>query len=401
MAKVPFTRSRIESLPLPKRGYTVYHDTEVPGLVVLVYATGTKTFSVYKKCRGRNTSIKKRLGKFGEINVETARKLARKALTQLIKDNFVVKKPASVLPAAEPTIRRVFERYIEVYARIHCRTWKSMLQNFNRYYADIAAMELSSITKLRAQEHFNTIAREHGKATANRALDDMKAAVNWAIRYDLYVGTNPFTNLVRFKLRERERFILPDEFKNLFDALMSEKNTAFRDYVYLSLFTGARQSNVLSMRWSEIDMDLALWRIPLTKNQESQTVPLTAAALEVLRSRERTDSDWVFPSDSASGHYVEPKNAWRKLLKSAGISDLRLHDLRRTLGSYMAINNFSLPLIGSVLGHKSERSTRIYARLSTAPLLNAMEVAQASMLRLAKGVQADPQEGTHLGVIAD
>jgi integrase len=88
----------------------------------------------------------------------------------------------------------------------------------------------------------------------------------------------------------------------------------------------------------------------------------------------------VFPSDGATGHYVEPKTAWRKFLKRAKLSNLTMHDLRRTLGSYMAMNNQSLHIIGKVLGHKSPTSTLIYSRLANDPLRNAMEGAIAKML---------------------
>jgi len=71
------------------------------------------------------------------------------------------------------------------------------------------------------------------------------------------------------------------------------------------------------------------------------------------------------------------------LLEEAGLQDLRMHDLRRTLGSYMAIGNQSLHLIGKVLGHKSASATQIYSKLTHDPLRQAMEKAEADRLRAA------------------
>jgi integrase len=68
------------------------------------------------------------------------------------------------------------------------------------------------------------------------------------------------------------------------------------------------------------------------------------------------------------------------LLKEAGIQDLRLHDLRRILGSYMAMGNQSLQMIGKVLGHKSPSATQIYSRFAHDPIRAAMEKAQSDML---------------------
>ena len=214
-------------------------------------------------------------------------------------------------------------------------------------------------------------------------FDDLRALFSWGIKYGYFSGANPCTGITKFKTRSRERFIRPDEFEKFLETLKNETNIDFRDYVYLSLFTGARQANVLSMRWDQIDFDLNLWYIPITKNKESQTLPLTELAKRLLEDRyERRKSDeWVFPSVSACGHVVEPKAGWRKFLKDAGLKDLRMHDLRRTLGSYMAMNNQSLQIIGKVLGHKSATATQIYSRLSSDPLKQAMEAAQASMAK--------------------
>jgi hypothetical protein len=111
------------------------------------------------------------------------------------------------------------------------------------------------------------------------------------------------------------------------------------------------------------------------------------AAIAVLNERkERITEPWVFPSKtSAVGHLVEPKIGWRQLLKDAQIEDLRMHDLRRTLGSYMAMGNQSLHIIGKALGHQSHTSTQVYARLAHDPVRQAMEKAQADMM-LAAGL---------------
>ena len=183
-------------------------------------------------------------------------------------------------------------------------------------------------------------------------------------------------------MQARERFIHPKEFESFLTTLSASKNIDIRDYAYLSLFTGARQANVLAVRWEEIDFELCLWRIPKTKNSQSHTIPLTMAALAVLKERKETAaSDWVFPSKtSAVGHIVEPKVGWRQILKDAKIKNLTMHDLRRSLGSYMAMGNQSLHIIGKALGHQSHTSTQIYARLANDPVRQAMEKAQADMM---------------------
>lgn len=187
------------------------------------------------------------------------------------------------------------------------------------------------------------------------------------------------------------------------------------------------------MRWDSLDFDENIWNIPLTKNGRPQAVPLIPAMLDLLRARQKQNgTEWVFPSSGATGHYVEPKKGWKTLLaratvlrlvdklaehhgwneqeasralslilgspegalesyereaKKVGIwlkpldmRDLRMHDLRRTLGSWQANANVSLTIIGKTLGHKSPQSTKVYARVALAPVREAMILATSNML---------------------
>lgn len=187
----------------------------------------------------------------------------------------------------------------------------------------------------------------------------------------------------KFKTKARERFIQPDEFDRFFKAVKQEPSDTMLDYVFVSLLTAARQSTVLAMRWDQINFDLGTWYIPETKNGDSQTIPLTDAALKILQDRkDRVKDDWVFPGDGVSGHLVSPGKSFKRILARAGVSDLRLHDLRRTMGSYLAIQGTSSTIIGKALGHKSHTATAIYARLTTDPVKHALESAQAIMFEV-------------------
>ncbi len=134
------------------------------------------------------------------------------------------------------------------------------------------------------------------------------------------------------------------------------------------------------MRWDEIEFSLKMWRIPNTKNGEPLNIPLTETTIKLLKEIERT-SEWVFPSPtSARGHLEDPKRAWKRILERARIKNLRIHDIRRTLGSYQTITGASLSIIGKSLGHKSQTATQIYARLTNDTVREAMETATNKML---------------------
>jgi integrase len=188
-----------------------------------------------------------------------------------------------------------------------------------------------------------------------------------------------------FRETERERFLQPAEIPAFFTALDACPNETIKDYVYLSLWTGGRRSNVQAMRWDQIDLEGATWTIPAStsKSGEAMKIHLPSAALEILKRRAGNDSPWVLPSRGATGHLTEPKTAWKAILTAAGITDLHLHDLRRSLGSWMAASGASLPMIGRQLGHHDTQTTAIYARLNVAPVRQFVDTAVEAIIKAA------------------
>ena len=89
------------------------------------------------------------------------------------------------------------------------------------------------------------------------------------------------------------------------------------------MLTGARRSALARMRWSDLDLEAATWRIPAewSKNRRVLTVALPTEAVSVLRRLHETRgaAEWVFPANSATGHVQEPQKAWRRVLKQAGV----------------------------------------------------------------------------------
>ena len=139
------------------------------------------------------------------------------------------------------------------------------------------------------------------------------------------------------------------------------------------------------MKWVDIDFNRAVWTMPETKTGKHE-VPLTAEAAKVLKSRldNRNGSDYVFPGRHGKEHLKDPMRQWRDILKNAGIENLRIHDLRRSLGSWQAATGASLSIIGKTLGHSRPETTAIYSRLEMQPVRAAMESATAAILLAAK-----------------
>jgi site-specific recombinase XerD len=216
----------------------------------------------------------------------------------------------------------------------------------------------------------------NSKAAANRTVDVMRAVINWGIRQELIpVIPNPCTRVDRFRIASRERFIAPGEFTRI-RAALDEEAPIMRDFFWLLLLTGARKGNMLAMRWSAIDLDLATWTIPADehKNGKSHIVTLCELAMIILQRRKQAagQSIWVFPGKVPGAHLQDAKRAWERVRSRAGIEDLRIHDLRRTLASYLAMSGENQYVIAKALGHADIRSTAIYARLDTQPVRAAV-----------------------------
>ncbi|HZQ71687.1 MAG TPA: site-specific integrase [Burkholderiales bacterium] len=250
---------------------------------------------------------------------------------------------------------------------------------------------ISSITKKEIQRLMESLRDKAGPVAANHALSILRAMYNKAIEWEVFDKANPAAAIDKYEVASRERFLKREELQRFFKVLSEEPNANARDFVLLSLYTGARRRTVGAMRWQDIDLDARLWFVAgkITKTKKPYVVPLSMPAVALLRARMPKDADgWVFPSAKAkSGHIEDPRKPWERVRKNAGITDVILHDLRRTLGSWQAITGSSLPIIGKSLGHKDAQSTEVYAHLVVDPVRQSVETATNAML-VAAGVKA-------------
>jgi integrase len=426
MRQFNFTKPSITKLPAPDKGMVTYKDTKEKGLSLYITATGAITFFVRKRINGRDERIK--LGAFPDLSVENARKKALQAKADIANGKNPNHDKNKMRD--EITFQQLFNSYMERYSKKEKKSWQYDEREVNKFLSHWFKRKISTITKFEIQNLHEKIREENGLYQANRILERIRAIFNKAIEWG-WEGKNPAQGIKKFKEKSRDRFIQPDEMPCLFRAIDEEESEVARDYIWLSLLTGARKSNVLAMRWNEISWERSEWRIPDTKNDEPAIIPLIERAVEILKSRQRkTNSEWVLPSpsrNSSTGHLADPKKAWKRILKRAnlylwdetpeyhglisdasakvnepktvdrlfdasvaaakkkavklptGLMDIRLHDIRRTLGSYQAITGSSLPVIGKSLGHKSQQATQIYSRLHLDPVRESMERATDSI----------------------
>ncbi|MCX5660845.1 MAG: tyrosine-type recombinase/integrase [Planctomycetota bacterium] len=395
--RFPFTQARLAAVEPPATGKLRVWDTKARWLALVVRPTGAKTFAVIRKVEGR---VKIHvLGPFPGLTVDQAREAASPAAAAMLDGPTAAAKKRAA--KAETTLQALFTRYLAEHALPHKKSAQGDEDQFDRYLASMATKRLSTITHDAVRRLHTRVGEDHGPYAANRLLALLSSVFNFAARSG-YVGVNPTKGVKRFREQSRERFIGGDELPKFLEAVEAEPQT-FRDFFMLLLLCGARRGNVQAMRWEDMNLERAVWTVPASKSKSGKplTIYLPAPAVEIIKARHLAAveaaakakakgdtakaevSPYVFPARRSTAkvpHLREPKTAWKRVLDRAGLKDLRVHDLRRTLGSWAAATGASLPVIGKTLGHANQATTAIYARLNLDPVRGAVDVATAAML---------------------
>ena len=251
-------------------------------------------------------------------------------------------------------------------------------------------MTASTAKKLSAIER-GEIKAIHAKVTkkspaqADRVVSMISGVFTYMLDQEKISVANPTARIQKNPAVQRDRFVQADEMPRLFEALANVPSEAMRDFFLLALLTGARRANVSEMQWADIDLINGVWHLTKTKNGTPQNVTLSPEAITILKARSEAASSapFVFPGEGKTGHVVEPKKAWATLLNHAHIENLRIHDLRRTLGSWQARTGASLTIIGKSLNHKTHQATAIYARLDLDPVRQSVNTATSAMMAAA------------------
>ena len=399
MANIRFTKTVLSALDAAAVGKRDnYFDTEVPKLALRVTHTGAKTFYIVRRTGRQVVWLK--LGVFPDMTVEQSRKAAMNILSEFAKGG----NPAAVRRAVKTELifSEAFEQFLTGKRKrdgtpLADKT-KGDYKDLLRLYLDIIkSKKLSDIERSEIKAIHAKVTRK-SPAQADRVVSMISGVFTYMIDQEKISGANPAARIQKNPAMERDRFVQADEMPRLFDALANCPSDAMRDFFLLALLTGARRANVSEMRWDDLDLAGGIWHLAKTKNGTPQNVTLSPQSITVLKGRLKSasNSPFVFPGEGKTGHLVEPKSAWAALLKRANIENLRIHDLRRTLGSWQARTGASLPIIGKSLNHKTHQATAIYARLDLDPVRQSVNTATNSMMEAASAKAANFGTGLKL-----
>ena len=202
-------------------------------------------------------------------------------------------------------------------------------------------------------------------------------AEKWGLRED---ASNPCRHVEKFKEEKRRRFLSQEELGRLGVELSRVEDVGkVSPYVIsairLLIFTGARLSEVLGLKWEYINLELGIVFLPDSKTG-AKSITLNKPTLDIIHGLEalRVEGNpYILPGTKEGAHLVNIQRPWRKIREKAGLSNVRLHDLRHSFASVGASAGLGLNVIGVLLGHTQAATTARYAHLANDPIKAATE----------------------------
>jgi integrase len=353
-------------------------DDELPGFGVRVYPTGKKAFVLSYRVAGRKRLMT--LGSYEQYTVDQA----RKHLVAIDSGSDPLE--ARQKDAQGETVKELCSAYIERHAKPHKRTWDQDQYRIDKHILPAwGYRKVRSITGADVAALHSTIGK-NAPYEANRTLALISKIFELARRWGFVPKDqiNPARDIDRYKEEKRDRWINPDELPRLAQAIDAEPNIYVRMALWLYLLTGVRKSELLAARWEDVDWERQELRLAETKAERVHYVPLSAPAMAILRELPRLEGNpYILPGHITGRPLVNINKPWTRIRKAAGVEDVRLHDLRRTVGSWLAQSGNSLHLIGRVLNHSNQSTTAIYARFGQDHVRQALEEHAARIMGVA------------------
>lgn len=357
-------------------------DSQRRGLLLEVRSTGGKTyFARYTNERGRERHIK--IGPADIITLAQARRKATRILAKVILGEDLQQKRHELRQA--PRFDEFVETTFVPFLRASKRSWQTDETMLRCHIAPrLGSLFLDEIEARHVGLVLEAMkAAGYATGTLNRALIVIRHALRLARKWGKLPAeaSNPTAAFRCAPDVQRQTFLSTDEIGRLQEALDEEAiNPNAANAIRLLLLTGARRNEVLQARWANIDFANRILRVPYSKSGRARVVILNDSAMELLRGLPR-HNEYLFALEKTGKPPASLFFPWDRVRKRAGLSGVRLHDLRHTFASVLVNNGVSLYVVQKLLGHAHAKATQRYAHLSEITLKEAAATFQRSIQR--------------------
>lgn len=383
LTRPPLTAEFCRTVTSPASGNRVHRCGKTRGLAIQVTAKGNRSFVFcYTSPSGQERRMT--IGALGAWTLPAARERVGELRRMVDSGIDPLAEKRAVRDAI--TLRQLWEWYsasaltklATASQRDVAAAWKSKIEP--RLGAHTKA---ANLTRQDVQSLVDHITATTGSYSANRCHSYLRRILNLA-KADGLIPTNPAAAQIQRNAEHgRERYLSQAELKSLGEAIDTRGFHPPTLAIKLLMLTGARRSEVLKMRWDNLDLVNKVWTKPPSDTKQGKThrVPLSQDAVAILLEimAKGKGAAYVFAGPGKVGHLTDLKRTWSALKKQAGISECRIHDLRHTYASLIASGGGSLVLIGALLGHSQVQTTQRYAHLYDDALRSATEQVATSL----------------------
>ncbi len=374
--QIPDGKSRLEACDLQVRGLYLDVNSNDPTCGVYRYR--------YKDASGKTCHAP--LGNSNDVTLDSARRAAtllKAQIAQGIYPNATQKPKADAV-----TVNSFFHDHYLPYCKPRKSSWRRDIELFKRIDAEFGHLKLSEVSR----HGFSTfmtklLASGLAPASVNHHAKLAKRLLTVSVQFEM-TSVNQLSRIPMFpELNAKERYMNDDEVGRLVSVLKSHTPRVPALMCLWLLCTGARCGEAVKCTWDQIDLANRTWRLPAsnTKAKKVRAVPLNDSSLDVLKELEglRGTSQYVFVNSRTGLPYTTIVKSWSVLRAKAGLSHVRIHDLRHQYASFLVNAGRTLFEVQSILGHSSPVVTQRYSHLSTKSLA---EAANSASIAIQKGM---------------
>ena len=375
MARVHLTRRIVrETVCSPEKPKLDLFDTQQTGFLLEVRRSGGKTFyQRYTDARGRTRQFK--IGPADLVGLSAARRKARAIVAQALIGEDPQERRAGL--RSTPTLAElVSDRYLP-HVQSYKRSWQTDETILRVHILPVLGSQY--LDEVRGEAIADIVQRMRVKGyasgTTNRVVVVLRHFFNLAHKWRVPgVVSNPTSGMKLAPDVNRERFLNVEEAQRLIASIEMDENKVARSAIMLLLLTGARRNEITHARWEHVDWERRTLLVPMSKSGKPRAIALNTAALELLESITPVSGNpYIFPAPTTGRPSPSLYFPWNRIRVRAGLSDLRLHDLRHSFASFLVNKGISLYIVQGLLGHSHSRYTQRYAHLATETLSLAAE----------------------------